>query len=259
MKFARLLGVCFMVLVLLVAVSQAQYVAKPKTFSLAIGGGYHMSSLTVDYAKSWLTYDEYATFTDELAKVSSPTFGGSFGYFVAPNIEIFMSGFMTSSSKQDGMFSFEVPSMYYYDELAYDEYADVREFSQTDLMFGVKYHIAPTARIDPYIGAGGCYSMAKIQLVSDFYYYDIYDAYYYHSIEIFDPVYTEVKANGFGGFVVGGLEIGITPSVFFYAEGAYKFVTKSVVHPFSEWFETTDEISLNLGGMAIIGGVKFIF
>lgn len=259
MKFSRLLGVCLLVLVVLVGVSTAQDRAKPRTFSLALGAGYHMSNLAVDYELSWLVYGEYATFTEVLDKASSVSFGATLGYFITPNIELFMSGFMTSTSSQAGMFSFEVPSMYFYDELAYDELAEARKFSQTDLMFGVKYHFAPMASFDFYLGAGGCYSMAKIQLTSDFWYYDNYDAELYHTIELFDPVYSDVKASAFGGFGVAGVEYAITPMISLFAEGAYKFAKKSVIHPFSEWFETQDEISLDIGGIALIGGLKFNF
>lgn len=258
MRFSRVLGVVFMALVLLVSFSSAQ-TGRPRTFSLAVGAGYHMSNLNVEYVKQWLVWDETATFIDVLDKANSVGFGATLGYFVTPNIELFLGGFMTSTSNQGGWFGFEVPSYYYYDDAAYDEYEEARKYSQTDLMFGVKYHIMPVGKIDPYVGAGGIYSMAKIQLVGDFYYYDMYDEYYYHTIEIFDPVYEDVKAAGLGGFVVGGLEVGIASSIHLYAEGAYKFAKKSVVHPFSEWFETVDEISLNLGGLALVGGVKVYF
>ena len=259
MRFTKIAGVVFLVLVLLVGVSAAQDRVKPRTFTFSLGGGYHMSNLAVDYEKSWIYYDEYATFIEVLDKVSSVSFGGTLGYFVTPNIEVFAGGFLTRTSSQNGLFGFEVPSIYYYNELAYDELAEARCFSQTDLMFGVKYHFAPMAKFDFYLGAGGVYSMAKIELTSDFWYYDYYDEYYYHSIEVFDPVYTETKASAFGGFAVGGVEYAVGPMISIFAEGAYKFAKKSVVHPFSEWFEDTDEISLDLGGIALMGGLKFNF
>jgi outer membrane protease len=249
-----------MLLVLCVTFSQAQYSAKLRKGSLSIGGVYGIPNLTYIYASVFTMYEEDAGFGDGLDKANYfPGFSASAGYFLTKNIEVFGGAFFSKVNNQLGANVLIIPSEYFYDDAATGTATQNRSKSQTDFIFGLKYHFAPQARVNPYIGLGGFYSSAKVPFVEDMTYTDTYFSDLSHEITINSVDIAETKVSALGGTVLGGLEFGLTSSLTVFAEGAYRFASKDVVHPFGIATGDTQTVKIDLGGAVFVGGLRIYF
>ena len=269
MKLKGSLGVCLFVMVFLVSFSNGQDQTKLRKGSISVGGIYSMSNLGYSYNFQTPYLGETISFDDSLAGMKLPGYSVSAGYFLSRSLELFGGACYAKTGSHQGAVSFTVPNQYFYNDLATGTDLQNRSTSQLDLIIGLKYHLAPGSSLNPYIGFGGCHSSATLQFASDLGFSDTYSITYddlgnlldaTHQVTIDSVDLQEAKLNAFGGFVLGGLELGVSSSITIYAEGLYKFVKQAVLeHPFSTAVGVPQNISFDMGGWTLSGGFRIYF
>jgi len=241
--------------------------AKRKTVSLSVSALCSFSEVGYDYKVSAPYRDEQLTVCDSMKKAESIGFSVSLGYFVLPNLEL-VGAAGTISKELSGIAGLDLPNYYYYNDIAHAEVAANRDTSQTTLTFGLNYHPLPGQSFSPYIGTGGSYILAKVKLLNDFDYTDLYTNYYLWGVwvgadrlglTIQNPTFEQVNLDKLGFYINGGVNINVGTNIAFYLEGKYIFAKAIITHPLSILFSKPETIEINLGGAVLNLGLKLFF
>lgn len=248
-------------------VSSSTLFAQRKAVSLSVSGLYSLSQVGCDYRFSAPYLGEQLTIYDTMKKAESIGFSASLGYFMLPNLEL-VGGVGVTSKELSGIAGLDLPNMYYYNDIAHAEVAANRKTSQTILGFGLNYHLLSSGSFRPYMGTGVSYILAKVNLLKNFDYTDLYTSYYLWGVwigadrlglTIQNPEFEEVSLNKLGFHINGGVNINLGPSIAVYLEGKYIFAKATTPHPISTAAGKSEDIEIDLGGAALNFGLKLFF
>jgi hypothetical protein len=115
---------------------------------------------------------------------------------------------------------------------------------------------------------GISYILAKVNLLKDYYYSDLYNVYSWYGyfiradrlgLTIQDPTFEQANLNKLGFHINGGFNIDLGPSIALYLEGKYIFAKATTPHPISTAAGKQEDIEINLGGAALNFGIKLFF
>ncbi len=211
-----------------------------------------------DYEYTTTLYDEPMTITDSVSNQFALGFNLELGVFVLKNIEL-TGGVSFLSKSLEGVYSLSLPNIYIYDDIAYDEEPANPGLKMTLINFGINFHLLSTGMLRPYIGAGGSYIMAKMDLLEDIVYDETFYGDYTHTIEITELQFAETKINKFGFNVRAGINLEFTSNISLFAEGRYVIAKTEVPHPLTSKLDENETLNIDLGGASGCFGIRFIF
>jgi len=257
MKLFRLIVTGLSGLLLSAAFLHAQPADRGRV-SLSVSGAFVFSGLGYDYRYTLPYYYQTLTIADTLGggRKGRPGLNASVGYFFSKKLEAFIGLSAGKAGSQEGRVSVSVPSQVYLHEIATGTDLRGRKSSAVDLFMGARFHPAPASKVDPYLGFGGCLSAASLQLLAAAFYTDTYTQGMFHDVEITRVDFETMKAHALGGFVTGGLAIGLGPRLAVCIEGIYRFARKSVLHPFSSAIGSPQDVRVDLSGFAASLGLR---
>jgi hypothetical protein len=211
-----------------------------------------------DYVFTTPYLGETLTITDSVSKYSALGGHADVGLFIRNNVELTAGmGFLTKTLA--GLYSFELPNMYIYDDLAYDEVEGHPAVRMTSLDLGVNLYLGSGGALKPYIGGGASYVMARMGLLEDMEYTETYYADDTHTIEITTLWLTTTNIKKLGFFVRGGLAFEFSRHVAFVLDGTYVMAKAVVPHLLTSVIDASETISIDLGGMSGGAGFRFTF
>lgn len=230
-------------------------------FSVRLGGRYSLMA-GYNYNFSMTFYDEPLTITDKLDKAAGIGVNLDLGIIVMKYFEL-SAGVDVYSKVMKGTYGFGLPNIYIYDDIAYDDAPADAKRSMTVINFGINFHPLPSGPIRPYIGGGGSYIMAKMDLLEDMRYRETF---YYpswtHTIEIVEVMLQEdTSVSTLGFHARAGVHIKLTNNVFFFFEGKYLMAKKDVPHALTTQITgyEDEKITIDLGGASGAFGIRFLF
>jgi opacity protein-like surface antigen len=211
-----------------------------------------------DYKYSTTLYNETMTITDSVSNQFALGFNLELGVFVIKNIEL-TAGVSFLSKSLEGVYSLNLPNNYLYNDIAYDEAPANPNLKVTLINFGINFHLLSAGMLRPYIGAGGSYIMAKMDLLDEIIYEETFYTDYTHTIEITEVQFVETKINKFGFNVRAGINFEFTSNISLFAEGRYVVAKTEVPHPLTSKFDENEKLNIDLGGASGCFGIRFVF
>jgi len=210
-----------------------------------------------NYEYSMTMYGETMRITDAVDKSVAMGFNVEAGVFFTRNFE-FTAGLNILSKKTVGNYGFELPNMYLYNDIATDEAGANPNRRIMEVDFGLNYHIVTGGALTPYVGLGGAYVMAKMDLLEDITYQETYFSDNKHSLTITDVALIEKTVNKFGFFGRAGLNIEIARNISVFLEGKYVLAKANVPHPLTSQIDANEKLSLDLGGPSARIGLRVV-
>jgi hypothetical protein len=196
--------------------------------SLRLGGLYG-SIAGYKYDFSMTFYDEPLTIGDSVAKSSGPGLNLELGLLFLKYLEL-TAGFNTVSKTRQGTYSFGLPNILIYHDIASDEASADSTYKVTAFDFGLNFHPVQRGSLRPYLGLGASFVTAKLDLLKDMVYRETFYSDYTHTIEITQVqlVNKSVKKTGF--YFRGGLHLKMFWKMFVFIEGKYLMCKTDVPH-----------------------------
>lgn len=210
-----------------------------------------------DYEYSVSTYGEKMRITDAVDKSVAMGFNVEASVFLMKNFEL-TGGLNVLSKKTVGHFGFELPNIYLYNDIASDEAEANPSRRIMEVDFGLNYHIFTGGALTPYVGLGGAYVMAKMDLLEDIVFQETYYSDNKHSLTITDVKFVEKTVNKFGFFGRAGLNIEIARNIGLFLEGKYVVAKTEAPHPLTSQFDANEKLSLDFGGPSARIGIRVL-
>lgn len=237
--------------------------ARPATtsrikFNIMAAGMFFMTQEISDHQYSFLYRSEDFWIFDKYESSSGIGFGGGLGIFITPNIEL-TGSFIYYSKPSWGELGIEVPHEFDWDSYATDIIETEPNVKKMIFSGGINIHPLTSGPLDIYIGGGGSYIKATVDL--------LYDARYeespwppilntQHTVEITEVFFEETDVSTFGFHGRAGININFGSNVSFFGEGRYILAkAKDVEFPFNP----DETLELNLGGLVVLAGIKLNF
>lgn len=226
-------------------------------FGLKLGGGLAAFQSGYSWDHSFFYWGEDLNFMETVSNGAGFGFHGGVGVFIGP-VEIETS-FTLASKGLESKYKFEVPSIYFFDDYAEAERGGTVNYKASYFSFGVNYHPLRDRRFSPFVGLGGCSVSAAMDLwdkwrITDYYYSDGS-----HSIEIDEIGTKNVKFKKFGFFFQGGASFQLIPMISLFAQAKYVLAKVEREHLITEGVANASTLKINLGGIFVDLGVKFVF
>jgi len=218
----------------------------------SLGGVYSLSRLAYSYQAAWPYLDSGETFavTDGFPRKDLPGLSLGVGYFISPRLELFGALAATTNVSRPGSHSISVPNENFPGDMAGAIARQSRAASRIGLMLGLKYHLAPASRLDPYLGLGASLTSASLEFASMSWYTDAYDESGYHTVELERVDLEKVRTVALGGLAAAGLELRLGPRLSVFAEGSYTLARRDIEHPFSAALGLPERMPVDMGGFA---------
>lgn len=227
-------------------------------FNLMGAGMFFMTQEIADHQYSFLYRSEDFWVFDYYESSSGIGFGGGLGIFITPNIEL-TGSFLYYSKPSWGELGIEVPHEWDWDSYASDTVETEPNVKKMIFSGGINLHLLTSGPLDIYIGGGGSYIKATVDL--------LYDANYDetpwppvpltpHTVEITEVFFEETDVSTFGFHGRAGININFGANVSFFGEGRYIMAkAKDVEYP----LDPDETLELNLGGLVVLAGIKIYF
>ena len=195
--------------------------------------------------------------------LESPNAGGftaGVGVFLMPRIELF-GNVAISSGTPWWELDLSVPSPYFFDDYRSD-YADTDTLSEPPtfkrnvLSFGLNVYLMRSDRWNLYIGGGGSYVLAKVELIYNVTYtQNLYPLTSDHDVTIDSVTFEESDVDAFGFNIRAGGDFRIGKNIYLFAEGIYIMAKAEPEYP----LDTDVTLEFDLGGMSSAFGIKIYF
>ncbi len=211
-----------------------------------------------EYSFYWPARDEDFWIFDYYESSSGIGFGGGLGVSITPNIEL-TGSFLYYSKQSWGEVGIAVPNEWFYDSYANDIEETEPMVKKMIFSAGINLHPLTSGPVDIYIGGGGSYIKAKVDLFYDASYEErpwppIIDT--QHEVDITEIFLEETDVSTFGFHGRVGININFGSNVSFFSEGRYILAkAKEVEFPFNP----DETLELNLGGLVFLAGIKLNF
>jgi hypothetical protein len=229
-------------------------------FNIMAAGMFFMTQEMSDHEYSfyWPARDEDFRIFDYYESSIGIGFGGGLGIFITPNIEL-TGSFIYFSKSSWGEIGIDVPNEWFYDSYASDIAETEPNVKKMIFSGGINIHPLTSGPLDIYIGGGGSYIKATVDL--------LYDARYeespwppilntQHTVEITEVFFEETDVSTFGFHGRAGININFGSNISFFGEGRYILAkAKDVEFPFNP----DETLELNLGGLVVLAGIKLNF
>lgn len=234
--------------------------AKSK-FNITLGGFYSAATETFTNSYSVPSWGGEDLYVDDYLK--SPNAGGMIagvGVFLMPRIELF-GNVATSTGTPWWELALSVPSPYFFDDYRSD-FADTDTLSEPPIFrrnvisFGLNLYLMRSDRWNLYIGGGGSYVLATVDLVYNVTYtQNLYPLTSDHDVTIDSVTFEESEINAFGFNIRGGGDFRIGKNIYLFAEGIYIMAKAEPEYP----LDTDVILEFDLGGMSSAFGIKIYF
>ena len=233
-------------------------------FSLKGGGIFFRIPELYSYDFTFPSRGETATISEAVYSGNAFSFEVGLGFFLIPYIEF--EGTVSFLSKElTGLYGFEIPSLYWFNELASDEMEAFPALKKTILCFGLLIHPVTSGLIRPYFGGGGSYVTGNLEIVEDIIFLETDSiGVRNHSITIDEVQFIEtddveeISLSKFGFYGKAGINYMTTKNIGIYAEGKYIFAKTEILYLLSD-FDPSEIVEIDLGGISFSLGIKLMF